>query len=176
MASIDVRKLELFEILKNHKFVMCNDAVLDSAKIIEKAMSVSLIHPISEYLSYEIRNKLLSLKNSWQKNKTANQELIFINEISRQTCKFQIRNVDIEQNNLMVKFETNKEMNEKLVNRNQQLESAVKELSNQLLALQQKVNQTNQPNIIYMTTQQPNHRNLRLTYFRTKNLKPANLE
>ena len=64
MASIDVRKLELFEILKNHKFVMCNDAVLDSAKIIEKAMSVSLIHPISEYLSYEIRNKLLSLKNS----------------------------------------------------------------------------------------------------------------
>lgn len=74
MASVDVNKHDLFEVLKSYRFVMSNDLVLDSAKLIERTMSVSLTHPISEYLSYEIRNKLLSLKNSWQKTKNSNQE------------------------------------------------------------------------------------------------------
>lgn len=150
MASVDVNKHELFEILKSYRFVMSNDLVLDSAKLIERTMSVSLTHPISEYLSYEIRNKLLSLKNSWQKTKNSNQEYNFLIEIRNQTCKFQIRNVDIEQNSLMAKFEACKESQNQALIKSKKLELTVKELNEELLALKK---QLNTPNIIYMTQQ-----------------------
>ena len=152
MASVDVNKHDLFEVLKSYRFVMSNDLVLDSAKLIERTMSVSLTHPISEYLSYEIRNKLLSLKNSWQKTKNSNQEKSFLTEIRSQTCKFQIRNVDIEQNSLMSKFEACKESHNQAVINSQKLELTVKELNEELLALKNQLS-TQTPNIIYMTPQ-----------------------
>ena len=147
MASVDVNKHDLFEVLKSYRFVMSNDLVLDSAKLIERTMSVSLTHPISEYLSYEIRNKLLSLKNSWQKTKNSNQEKSFLTEIRSQTCKFQIRNVDIEQNSLMSKFEACKESHNQAVINSQKLELTVKELNEELLALKNQLS-TQTPNII----------------------------
>lgn len=132
MASVNLKKIDLLEILKKNKLVVSNEAVQELAKLIEETLGITLVSPITEYLNYEIRNRLTSLKTSWSNLKTSQNEQRFLNEIAEQTCKFQIRNIDIQQDSLMVKYQAANQTETKLKSTVEQMAHEIHELKKKL--------------------------------------------
>jgi hypothetical protein len=142
MSTVNLNKLELFEIIRKCDYLINDEAIGETAKLIETHLEMKLIIPLSQTLKTEITSKLGAIKGHWTRLKSKHNRESFRKEIAKQIYKIHVNNADLVPDTLLAKYDACRKHYELTVNQNVKLESSIRELSSQLDQMSKKLFET----------------------------------